>query len=104
MHMKAGWGAAVAALCVVAITTSAADAAEYTEGMNSITLTGATDGTTNTRAEAIAAYNTAHSTSYDVSSFNGGTAALFGLGGAAVGAILGAVVTVFVKKKKRADS
>ena len=38
------------------------------------------------------------------SSFNGGTAALFGFGGAAVGAILGALVTVLVKKKKEAES
>ena len=38
------------------------------------------------------------------SSFNGGTAALFGFGGAAVGAILGAVVTSLVKKKKKAES
>jgi hypothetical protein len=34
------------------------------------------------------------------SAFNGGTAALFGFGGAAVGAILGVVVTTLVKKKK----
>ncbi|MBQ7499415.1 MAG: hypothetical protein IJT91_00810 [Clostridia bacterium] len=34
------------------------------------------------------------------SAFNGGMAAIFGFGGAAVGAILGVVVTVFVKKKK----
>ena len=38
------------------------------------------------------------------SAFNSGTAALFGFGGAAVGAILGALVTVLVKKKKKADS
>ena len=38
------------------------------------------------------------------SSFNGGMAALFGFGGAAVGAILGVVVTVLVKKKKKAES
>ena len=38
------------------------------------------------------------------SAFSGGTAALFGFGGAAVGAILGALVTVLVKKKKKADS
>ena len=38
------------------------------------------------------------------SSFSAGKAAIFGLGGAAVGAILGVVVTVLVKKKKKADS
>ena len=38
------------------------------------------------------------------SAFSGGTAALFGFGGAAIGAILGVVVTGFVKKKKKADS
>ena len=38
------------------------------------------------------------------SAFNGGTAALFGFGGAAVGAILGVVVTTLVKKKKKAES
>ena len=38
------------------------------------------------------------------SSFSGGMAAIFGFGGAAVGAILGALVTVFVKKKKKADA
>ena len=38
------------------------------------------------------------------STFNGGMAAIIGFGGAAVGAILGALVTVFVKKKKKADA
>ena len=38
------------------------------------------------------------------STFNGGMAAIFGFDGAAVGAILGALVTVFVKKKKKADA
>lgn len=38
------------------------------------------------------------------SSFNGGMAALFGFGGAALGAVLGVVVTGLVKKKKKAEA
>ena len=38
------------------------------------------------------------------SSFNGGTAALFGFGGLAIGAVLGAVMTSLVKKKKKAEA
>ena len=38
------------------------------------------------------------------SALGDGMWAIFGFGGAAVGAILGALVTVFVKKKKKADA
>ena len=37
------------------------------------------------------------------SAFSGGTAALFGFGGAAAGAILGVVVTIAVKRKKKVE-
>ena len=70
---------ALVAICAGLFAPSFALAAEYTEGMDSITLTVAADGTTNTLAEAIAAYNTAHGTSYDISSFNGGELAAYAL-------------------------
>ena len=62
------------ALACAAIAPTVSFAAEYTDGMNSIILmSGSYDGQTNTLAEAIAAYNTANDTSYDISSFNGAT-------------------------------
>ena len=63
---------AFAAIGAALLAPGFAWAAEYTEGMNSITLTVQVDGETNTLAEAIAAYNTANGTSYTVDSFNGG--------------------------------
>ena len=69
---------AFAAVCAALLAPGFAGAAEYTEGMDAITLTVA-DGETNTLAEAIAAYNTAHETNYDVSSFNGGDLAAYAL-------------------------
>ena len=56
------------------LAPGAARAAEYVPGNVSeiVLMAGSADGTTNTLAEAIAAYNTAHSTDYSVASFNGG--------------------------------
>ena len=63
------------------IAPLAAKAAEYVEGTTPeiVLMSGSADGTTNTLAEAIAAYNTANDTSYDVSSFNGGDLAAYAL-------------------------
>ena len=56
-------------------------AAEYVAGTTPeiVLMTGSSDGQTNTLSEAIAAYNTANQTSYDVSSFNGGDLAAYAL-------------------------
>ena len=58
--------------CTAAPMASFAD--EYIAGTTPeiVLMTGSEDGTTNTLSEAIAAYNKAHETDYDVSSFNGG--------------------------------
>ena len=68
-----------AAVCAAVLAPGFAGAAEYVEGMDSITLTVPTDGTTNTLSEALAAYNAANGTSYDVGSFNGGDLAAYAL-------------------------
>ena len=70
------------ALCAIALLAPrAASAAEYVEGTTQeiVLMSGSADGTTNTLAEAIAAYNMAHETSYSVSSFNGGDLAAYAL-------------------------
>ena len=61
-------------LAAALLAPGAAQAAEYVSGNTPeiVLMANSADGTTNTLAEAIAAYNTAHSTTYDVSSFNGG--------------------------------
>jgi autotransporter-associated beta strand protein len=76
------WSEAIfAAICAVVLAPCAANAAEYVEGTTPeiVLMAGSEDGTTNTLAEAIAAYNTAHETSYDISSFNGGDLAAYAL-------------------------
>jgi len=67
-------GVVFAAICAAVLAPGFAEAAEYVPGTTQeiVLMTGSADGTTNTLAEAITAYNTAHETSYDVSSFNGG--------------------------------
>ncbi len=63
------------ALFVIALLAPcASQSAEYVQGNTPelVLMAGSADGTTNTLAEAIAAYNSAHSTDYSVASFNGG--------------------------------
>ena len=59
----------------LAVAPGAANAAEYVQGTTPeiVLMAGSSDGQTNTLAEAIAAYNAANNTEYDISSFNGGT-------------------------------
>ena len=61
-------------LAAALLAPAVADAAEYIEGTTPeiVLMSGSADGTTNTLSEAIAAYNAANNTAYDVSSFNGG--------------------------------
>ena len=65
----------------LAVASGAAIAAEYVEGTTPeiFLMSGSADGTTNTLAEAIAAYNAANNTTYDISSFNGGDLAAYAL-------------------------
>ncbi|MBQ6135956.1 MAG: hypothetical protein IJI73_01135 [Kiritimatiellae bacterium] len=67
-------GALAASLCAAAFAPMAVCASAYEQGMTPeiVLMAGSTDGTTNTLAEAIDAYNTANGTSYDISAFNGG--------------------------------
>ncbi|MBQ6136694.1 MAG: hypothetical protein IJI73_04930, partial [Kiritimatiellae bacterium] len=67
-------GALAASLCAAAFAPMAVWASAYEQGTTPeiVLMAGSADGTTNTLAEAIAAYNAANETSYDVSSFNGG--------------------------------
>ena len=65
----------MALACAATIAPLAASAAEYVSGTTPeiVLMSGSADGTTNTLAEAIAAYNTANGTEYTISSFNGAT-------------------------------
>ena len=71
----------LAAACAATVAPIAAGAAEYEQGTTQeiVLMTGSADGTTNTLAEAIAAYNAAKGTDYSIDSFNGGDLAAYAL-------------------------
>ena len=68
-------------LAAALLAPGVSQAAEYVQGNTPeiVLMTGSADGTTNTLAEAIAAYNAAKGSSYDVSSFNGGDLAAYAI-------------------------
>lgn len=72
--MRTSAAAAAVAAVAAGMAPGAAFAAEYVEGTTPeiVLMAGTADGTTNTLAEAIEAYNAASNTTYTIDSFNGG--------------------------------